>query len=75
MQTQKEKTTPRTNLKIFRVANHLTQEAMAERIGFGRACYISVEKGRSEGRKAFWKAIEREFSLDAETVQALKKND
>ena len=65
----------RTNLKLFRVAKNMSQAEFAKKIGYVRTTVADIEKGKREGRKTFWNALQREFSLDDETVQALQKND
>lgn len=65
----------RTNLKVFRVKRNLTQGELAEKLGYTRACLSAIEQGKREGRTTFWTALQKEFSLDYDTVQELRRND
>lgn len=63
----------RTNLKIFRVKQHLTTEEMANRIGCIRPTYSAIENGKREGRKTFWHDLKIAFGLtDNEIVDLMK---
>lgn len=65
----------RTNLKVFRVKQNLTQGELAEKLGYTRACLSAIEQGKREGRAAFWNALQKAFSLDYEALQELRRND
>lgn len=66
----------RTNLKVFRVKNNLTQAQIAERIGCQRATYIAVEKGRRNGSQTFWIKFQKAFSIpDAELWGYIKDDE
>lgn len=65
----------RTNLKIFRVKNHLSQEEMAKRIGCMRATYSAIESGKRSGRQAFWLDFQKAFSIPDEELWGYMKND
>lgn len=65
----------RMNLKLFRVKNHLSQEEIAERIGFSRAAYAAVEAGRRDGRQSFWIALQKAFNIPDADMWALRKNE
>ena len=65
----------RTNLKIFRIKQHLTQKEMSAKIGCSRACYAGVENGDREGRQAFWNDFQRAFDIPDAEMWALKKNE
>ena len=65
----------RTNLKIFRVTHKLTQAGMAEKIGYTRASYSSIEAGKRDGREIFWKSLQSAFNIPDAEMWALKKND
>lgn len=67
-----EKKSIRTNLKVFRVKNQMSQEKMAEKIGCMRATYSAIENAKREGRSEFWKSLQSEFSLSDEEVLELK---
>lgn len=51
----------RTNLKVLRITNHLTQEQMAKRLGVTRTTYCNIENGKSSGTTAFWLSVKAEF--------------
>ena len=74
MQTQKKKT-PRTNLKVFRVKLNLTQDEMADKIGYTRQSYSAIEAGERNGRDAFWNTLQEAFNIPDDEMWALKKND
>lgn len=65
----------RTNLKVFRVKQHLSQEEMAEKIGFSRGAYTAIESGKRDGRQSFWMALQKAFDIPDEQMWALKKNE
>lgn len=65
----------RMNLKIFRVKHKLSQEEIAERIGFSRAAYAAVEAGRRDGRQSFWIALQKAFNIPDADMWALRKNE
>ena len=66
----------RTNLKIFRVKNKLSQEKMAAKIGCTRATYSAIEKGKRDGRRAFWLDFQTAFDVpDGELWGLMKRDD
>ena len=67
----------RTNLRVFRVKNHLTQEEMAEKIGVSRLTYSRVELGKRGGDvEDFWTKLEVAFNVPhAEMYDLMKKDD
>ena len=65
----------RTNLKIFRVKQHLTTEEMAQRIGCIRPTYSAIENGKRTGRKAFWNDLQLAFALTDDEIKELMKID
>ena len=65
----------RTNLKLFRVKQHLTQEEMADRLGCARVTYSAIEKGTRNGRDYFWNALQQSFDIPDEDMWLLKKKD
>lgn len=65
----------RTNLKLFRIKHKLSQQEMAEKIGYRRAMYSLVESGKREGRRAFWTALQAAFNVPDEEMFGLMKND
>lgn len=65
----------RKNLKVFRVRQDMTQGEMADRIGYTRAAYASIEKGKRDGRDAFWNDFQRAFNLEDSEMWTLMKNE
>lgn len=65
----------RKNLKIFRVRNDLTHEEMVKKIGCTRATYSAIEAGKRDGRRTFWKDLQRAFNISDEDMWALMKNE
>ena len=65
----------RTNLKLFRVKNGLSQEDIAFKIGCGRATYASVETGKRNGTNSFWLALQKAFSIPDSEMWGLIKRD
>ena len=65
----------RTNLKIFRVKQHLTTEEMANRICCIRPTYSAIENGKREGRKTFWRDLQIAFGLTDDEIVELMKID
>ena len=65
----------RTNLKIFRVNQHLTTEEMANRIGCIRPTYSAIENGKREGRKTFWRDLQIALGLKDDEIVDLMKID
>lgn len=61
----------RTRLKLFRVKHKLTQEQIAEKIGYGRMSYASVENGKRNPSKAFCVAFSKAFGLSLSKVSEL----
>lgn len=65
----------RTNLKVFRVKQHLSQEEMAEKIGFSRGAYTAIEAGKRDGRQSFWVALQKAFDIPDSEMWSLRKNE
>lgn len=66
----------RTNLKVFRTKQKMTQEEMANCIGYMRATYSAIESGKRNGRQAFWKDLQAAFNIsDAEMWELMKKDE
>lgn len=60
----------RTNLKVLRVKNHLTQKELATKVGVSYATYNLIEQGKRKGSNDFWQGIQKAFNLsDAEMWQ------
>lgn len=65
----------RTNLKIFRIKQHLSQTEISEKIGYSRATYAAIESGARCGRQTFWRDLQRAFQLPDAEMWELMKND
>lgn len=61
----------RTRLKLFRVKHKLTQEQIAEKIGYGRMTYAAVENGKRNPSKNFCVEFGRAFGLSLSKVSEL----
>lgn len=60
----------RTNLKVLRVKQHLTQAEIATKLGVSYATYNLIEQGKRKGSTEFWQRIQALFNLsDAEMWQ------
>ena len=64
----------RKNLKIFRVANDLSQNGIAKKLGYERAYFGHIERGFMGGSSKFWARLQKAFSLSDEKVEELKVN-
>ena len=65
----------RTNLKIFRIQQHLSQAEFSEKIGCSRATYSAIESGIRCGRQTFWKDVQKAFGLADEDMWKLMLNE
>ena len=65
----------RTNLKVLRVKNHLTQVQMADEVGVGRQTYAAVEVGKQRGNEEFWNAVQNRFDVPDSEMWGLMRND
>ena len=65
----------RTNLKVFRVKQNLSQEAFAEKIGYTRATYSAIENGKRSGRQRFWLDFQKAFNIPDADLWGYMKND
>lgn len=60
----------RTDLKVLRVKNHLTQKELATKVGVSYATYNLIEQGKRKGSIEFWQGVQKAFNLtDAEMWQ------
>lgn len=66
---------PRTKLKILRIKNGLTQEAIAEKIGYSRQAYAAVENGFAIGTLKFWQTVQKAFHVEASEMWELMEVD
>lgn len=53
----------RTNLKLLRVKENLTQEETAERLGVSRQTYQEIESGKRPGTLNFWRSVRNQFEV------------
>ena len=66
----------RTNLKLLRVKNKMSQEDMANKIGCTRATYSAIEIGKREGRRTFWLDFQKAFNIpDGDLWGYMKKDE
>lgn len=64
----------RTELKVLRVRNGLTQPQMAEKLGVSKSTYNFIENGKRRGSQEFWLKLQSEFNLDGERVWKIQNN-
>lgn len=65
----------RTNLKVFRVRQKLSQAEMAEKIGCRRSNYSAVENGTRNGSVKFWNALQTAFNVPDTEIGGLMRVD
>ena len=65
----------RTELKVFRVKQGLSQKQMAEKLDYSRGHYVRFESGEAETTLRFLQALETAFGLSFEEAQAVMKRD
>ncbi|NLC25587.1 MAG: helix-turn-helix domain-containing protein [Fastidiosipila sp.] len=65
----------RTNLKVLRVRNSLSQQEMAERLNCTRATYAAIEVGQRDGSKRFWTSVQDKFMIPDCEMWGLMKVD
>ena len=65
----------RTNLKLLRIKNHLTQFQMADELGVGRQTYAAVEVGRLRGSEELWKSVQTRFGVEDAEMWTLMQNE
>ena len=65
----------RTQLKLFRVGKHLTQEQFAEKIGYSRWQYVQFESGKGETTLRFLEALTQAFGITFDEAKAISKRD
>ncbi len=65
----------RTELKLFRIKNKLSQEQIAEKLGYSRGHYVRFENGEAEITLRFLQALETAFGLSYEEAKAVTKRD
>ena len=65
----------RTELKLFRISQHMTQAKFADRIGVSRNTYAFIEKGKRGGNARFWDTLQHKFNLSDEKTRQLQKRE
>ncbi len=65
----------RTELKLFRIKKKLSQEQIAEKLGYSRGQYARFESGDADMTLRFLQALETAFGLSYEEAKALTKRD
>lgn len=63
----------RTNLKVLRVKNNLSQMDIAERIHCTRATYAAIENGLRSGSIRFWESLQTAFDIPDDQMWELMK--
>lgn len=56
------------SLKVLRVKKGLTQEQMAQRMGWSRQYYAKTENGHSRGTITFWSQLQAAFGVPDEEM-------
>lgn len=59
------------SLKVFRARRGLTQQQMANKMGWSRQYYAKTENGRSNGSITFWNRLQYAFDLPDEEMWAI----
>lgn len=67
--------TMRTDLKVFRVKQKMTQEEFANKIGFSRSQYALIEQGNRNGTIDFWDKLKNTFEIPDTNMWRLMQND
>lgn len=62
------------SLKVFRARRGLTQEQMANQMGWSRQYYAKTENGRSAGSITFWDRLQHAFNVPDEEMWSLVKD-
>jgi transcriptional regulator with XRE-family HTH domain len=65
----------RTALKLFRIAQKMTQEEFAAKVGFSQSRYGLIEQGNRDGTLKFWNALQKAFNIADADMWALTKID
>lgn len=65
----------RTELKVFRVKQGLSQKQMAKKLDYSRGQYARFESGEAETTLRFLQALETAFGLSLEEAKAVMKRD
>lgn len=65
----------RTELKVLRVKNQLTQKELADKVGVSLTTYNLIENGSRRGSVKFWQTLQQEFNLEDGEVWKLQQNN
>ena len=65
----------RYKLYMFRCSHRMTQQEIADKIGFDRMTYSAIENGKRNGSMRFWNALKEAFNLDTVQITELMKVD
>lgn len=65
----------RTDLKVLRVKNRLTQQQLADQLGVSVTTYNFVEQGKRRGTHKFWVDLQRLLKLEDGEVWKLQQLD
>lgn len=65
----------RTSLKVFRVKNRLSQEQIADKLGFSRGHYARFENGEVEITLRFLEALTTVFGITFDEAKSISKRD
>lgn len=53
----------RRNLKLLRVKYNLSQQELADAVGFTRQTYQAIESGHRRGTEEFWESLQTRFNI------------
>lgn len=65
----------RTELKLFRIRQKLTQEQIAEKLGYSRGHYARFENGDADMTLRFLQALQTAFKISFEEAKEVAKRD
>ena len=66
----------RIELRAFRVRRRLSQQEMADMLGFNRSTYAMVERGQRRGSDALWAKLQITFDVpDADMWKLMQKEE
>lgn len=64
----------RTELKVLRVKNKLTQYEMASKLNVSVSTYNLIEQGKRRGSLKFWTKLQYQFNLKDGEVWKIQNN-
>lgn len=63
----------KTELRVLRAKNGLTQQGMADILGINRSTYSQIESGKRKGSVEFWAKMQSKFDYsDTEILELMK---